>query len=80
MLTDIFLKFTEQAKILDEKAPFSNNYGATAAAVLTDFLSVEDIANTSLEAPVDFICKKSRNRITDPEATAKLLQKAARDY
>lgn len=79
MLTNIFLKFSELAKVRDENAPFSNNYGATAAAVLTDFLSVEDIANTSLEELVNFICKKSRNRITDPEATAKLLQKAARD-
>lgn len=44
MLTNIFLKFNELAKVRDENAPFSNNYGATAAAVLTDFLSVEDIS------------------------------------
>ena len=48
MLTNISLKISELAKVRDENAPFSNNYGATALAVLTDFLSVEDIANTSL--------------------------------
>ena len=79
MLSNVFLKFSELSKVHDEDAPFSNNYGATAAAVLTEYLSAEDIANTSLEELVDFICKKSRNRFSDPETTAKLLQKAARD-
>lgn len=79
MLSNVFLKFSELSKVHDEDAPFSNNYGATAAAVLTEYLSAEDIANTSLEELVDFICKKSRNRFSEPETTAKLLQKAARD-
>ena len=32
MLTNIFLKFSELAKVRDENAPFSNNYGTTAAS------------------------------------------------
>ena len=33
----------------------------------------------SMENLVDFICSKGKNRFTDPERTAQLLQKAARD-
>lgn len=55
MLTNIFPKFSELAKLRDNNAPFANNYGTTAVAALTNFLLVEDIANTSLEELVDFI-------------------------
>lgn len=79
MLSNVFLKFSELAIADGENAPFSNNFGATSAAVLTDYLSVEDIAESSLEDLINFIGEKSKNRFSNPEATAKLLQKAARD-
>jgi len=34
--------------------PFSNSYGATCAAVLTEFLSLDDIAYSPVEDLVDF--------------------------
>ena len=57
--------------------PFSNKYGATAEAVLTDFLSTEAIVNTPVEELIAFISSRSHGRISDPKQTAYLLQKAA---
>ncbi|MDR1754104.1 MAG: IS110 family transposase, partial [Eubacterium sp.] len=79
MLSNIFLKFSELSILDDEQKPFSDNYGATASSVLTDFLSTEDIANMPLEALIDHICKKGKNRFVDPCHTASLLQQAARN-
>lgn len=47
--------------------------------VLTDFLSTDEIADMPLNKLVDFVCDKGKNRFSDPEKTAELLQKAARD-
>ena len=77
MLTNMFLKFSEMATLND--APFSNNYGATAEAILTEFLSPDEIQAMPLSDLADYVCKKGHGRFVDPEATAKLLQKAARD-
>lgn len=79
ILSNIFLKFSELA-VLDKKDhPFSNTFGASSLASLTEFLSTEDIANSSIEDLVAFLVAKSKNRFNDPEATANLLKKAARD-
>lgn len=48
-------------------------------AVLTEFMSTEEIANADINKLVDFIVDKSKNRFKDPMATAKILQRAARD-
>lgn len=79
MLSNVFLKFSEFALLQGEDHPFSNKYGATASAILTDFLSSEDIANSSIDELVEFVNKKSRNRIGDPEQTVAILQQAARN-
>ena len=79
MLSNIFLKFSEFSLLNEETQPFSNNYGVTATSILTDFLSTEDIANMSLEALIDHICEKGKNRFINPEQTASLLQQAARN-
>jgi transposase len=79
ILSNIFLKFSELAVRKKDEKPFSDTFGATALAVLTDFLSSEDIANTPIDELVNFVAEKGKNRFPDPEATAKLLQKAARD-
>lgn len=77
MLNNIFLKFSEFAMLGKDKHPFSNKYGATAEAVLTDFLSTEAIVNTPVEELIAFISSRSHGRISDPKQTAYLLQKAA---
>lgn len=42
-------------------------------------MSAEDIANTSIENLITFLIDKSKNRFSNPEATAEILQRAARD-
>ena len=79
MVSNIYLKFSELAVLDKDDRPFSNNYGATSAAVLTEFLSLDDIAYSPIEDLVAFVREKSRNRFSDPYETVKLLQKAARD-
>ena len=77
MLTNVFLKFSELAVLPQGEAPFSDKYGATAASLLTEFLSPEEIANTPSSELVEFICRKSRNAIADPEKVVQLLKQAA---
>lgn len=79
MVSNIYLKFSQLAVVKDEDKPFSNTYGVTSEAVLTEYLSLDDIAYSSLEDLVEFIKSKGKNRFSDPIETAKLLQKAARD-
>jgi transposase len=81
VLTNIFIKFSELASlnVKDKDCPFSDKFGATSMAVLTDFLSPDEIAYSSLEELIDFFVAKGKGRFTDPEAKARLLQKAARD-
>jgi transposase len=79
MVSNIYLKFSQLAVVKDEDMPFSNTYSATSEAVLTEFLSLDDIAYSPLEVLVEFIKSKGKNRFSNPVETAKLLQKAARD-
>lgn len=79
MLNNIFLKFSEYALLKKEEHPFSNKYGATAEAILTEYTTNEDIVSSSVEDLVSFINTRSRGRIADPEETAKILQAAARN-
>ncbi len=79
MVSNIYLKFSQLTVVKDQDKPFSNTYGATSEAILTEFLSLDDIAYSSLADLVEFIRIKGKNRFSNPEETAKLLQKAARD-
>lgn len=79
ILSNIFLKFSELAVLDKSENPFSNTFGATSLAVLTEYMSTEELANASIEDLVAFLVEKSKNRFSNAEATAKLLQKAARD-
>lgn len=79
MVSNVFLKFSEFSVLKDDEHPFCTNYGATASAVLTEFLSTEDIVTMPIEELVDFLCSKGKNRFTDPLHTAELLQAAARN-
>jgi len=79
MVSNIYLKFSELAVLDKKNRPFSNTYGATSAAVLTEFLSLDDITYSSIEDLVAFVSAKGKNKFQDPYATAELLKKAARD-
>nr|WP_197537067.1 hypothetical protein [Tepidanaerobacter acetatoxydans] len=77
MVSNIYLKFSDLAVLDKDDKPFSNTYGATLAAVLTEFLSLDDIAYAPTQDLVAFVREKGKNRFSDPYETAKLLQKAA---
>ncbi len=79
MLNNIFLKFSEFAMLEKGERPFSNKYGATAEAILTEYKTNEELVNASVEELATFINSKSRGRIAEPFETAKLLQTVARN-
>jgi transposase len=79
MLSNVFLKFSEFATLTKADHPFANKYGATASAVLTEYLSNEQIAEASMEELIDFICDKGKNRFSNPDEVASILQAAARN-
>lgn len=79
MVSNIYLKFSELAVLDKNEQPFSNTYGVTSAAILTDFFSLDDITYSSMEDLVAFVREKGKNRFSNPVETVKLLQKAARD-
>ena len=73
------LKFSELQLLDGDDRPFGNIYGATSSAVLTEFLSPQEIIDLSEEELLAFLAEKSRNRISDISRTSELLRKAARD-
>jgi transposase len=79
MLNNVFLKFSEFAMLKKDDHPFSSKYGATAEAILTDFMTNEDLVTATTEELIEFINHKSRGRISNPAETASLLQAAARN-
>lgn len=79
MVSNLYLKFSELQLLDGEYQPFSNIYSATSSALLTEFLSLQDIIDASEEELLQFLAEKSRNRITDISKTSEMLRKAARD-
>lgn len=73
-LDTLFYKFSA----LDSSKVFSDTFGTTSLAVISEFLSVDDINEISLQELADFIALKSKNKISDPEQTAAQLKAAAR--
>lgn len=78
-LNNIFLKFSEFALLRKGEHPFSDKYGATAEAILTEFMTNDDLISTPIEELVDFIYSKSRGRIAEPVQVADIIQTAARN-
>ena len=58
MISNLFLKFSELEILDQESQPFSNIFGTTSAAVLTEFFSVQDIVDASEEELLQFLAKK----------------------
>lgn len=58
VLNNIYLKFSQLRKKqgkMDSDNPFSDLFGATSSAVLTDFASIDDIVSMPMEDLVDYI-------------------------
>lgn len=79
MVSNLYLKFCELQLLEGDDRPFGDIYGATSAAVLTEFMSPQEIIDSSEEELLAFLAGKSRNRISDISRTSELLRKAARD-
>lgn len=74
-LSYLFLKCSRLA----QACPLSSPLGASAAALVTEYYSAEEIAAAPLEELAQFLAEKSRNKIASPEVIAAEFQKAARD-
>jgi transposase len=73
-LTHLFLKFSAFC----QEQPLSDPFGAAAGSLLTEFLSVDEIAQMPIEEMADFLAAKGKNRFSDPEAIAGAIKQAAR--
>jgi transposase len=69
----VFLKFSG----LCQQEVFSDNFGTTALQVLTEFMTLDDIAARPLDDLVELLNKYGKNHFSDPEATAVALKQAA---
>ena len=74
-LSQLFLKFSAFGK----KEPFSDTFGATASAVIQEFMTPDAIANASDEELVDFVVKHGKNRFSDPEEIVSKLKYVAKE-
>jgi len=74
-LSFLFLKFSEYQNL----DPFSNTFGAASQAVLTDYLTVDEIVAAPLEELASLLAKESKNHFPSPAAVAAAVKKAARD-
>jgi len=73
-LDTLFYKFST----LDSSKVFSDTFGATSIAVISEFFSVDNINDLPLEELADFIAEKGKNKFTDSEQIASELKAAAR--
>ena len=71
----LFLKFSEYQNL----DPFSNTFGAASQAVLTEYLTVDEIVATPLEELAQLLAKEGKNHFPSPEAIATVVKKAAQD-
>lgn len=74
-LSHLFLKFSGFC----QEEPLSDPFGATSAALLTEFLSADEIAQMPIQDLVEYLIDKGRNRFSDPESVANAVRQAARN-
>jgi transposase len=74
-LSFLFLKFSEYQNL----DPLSNTFGAASQAVLTDYLTVDEIVATPLEELAQLLAKEGRNHFPSPESIAAVIKRAAMD-
>lgn len=65
MVSNLYLKFSELQLLEGDDKPFGNLYGATSSAILTEFLSPQEIIDMPEEDLLAFLAQRSRNRICD---------------
>lgn len=75
MVSNLYLKFSELNLLGEDEQTFSNIYGATSSAILTEFMSLQEIIDSSEEELLQFLARKSRNHIADIAKTSELFKK-----
>ena len=73
-LNALFLKFSGMA----QEQLFSDNFGAAAMALVEEFETVDDIANTPVSDLAAFLNTHGKGRFADPEQLASAIQASAR--
>ena len=74
-LAQLFLKFSS----FNTLKPFSDTFGATSTSFIEEFLTPDEILETSPEKLVDFLIDKGKNRFPDPDKVAQLCRRVARE-
>ena len=72
-ISKLFLKFSG----FRQDKPLSDTFGAAASALLTEFLTVDEIARLSINELADFIQEKGKGGFDDPCAVASAIKEAA---
>ena len=78
VMTNLYLSFSGLLSLKKNELPFSNMFGATSSAILEEFISPDQIAESSIEELMDFISSKGKNHTKNPESKVTALQKAIR--
>jgi transposase len=74
-LTLLFLVASEYARL----EPFTDLFGTTSLAVLTEFKTLDELAALPLEELVAFVDERGRRRFVDPSEPARVLKQVAAD-
>ena len=74
-LTNLFLKYSAFSTV----KPFSNTFGATSQALLIELLSIDEVAEMSVQQLAAFISKHGKNRFPEPDNTVTLIRRVTRE-
>lgn len=74
-LSNLFIKASGFA----QNKVFSDMFGRTSCSLLTDFNSIEEIADIDLPDLINFILQKSKNHFSNPEKLASEIKYIARE-
>ena len=78
VLTNLYLSFSGLVTLNKNELPFSDIFGATSSAIFEEFVSPDQIAESSVEELINFISVKGKNHTKNPENKVSALQKAIR--
>lgn len=78
VLTNLYLSFSGLVSANKSDLPFSNLFGATSSAFLEEFISPDQIAESSVEELIEFISNKSKNHFSNIDDKITSLNKAMR--
>ena len=78
ILTNLYLSFSGLISSNKNELPFSNLFGTTSSAFLEEFISPNQIAESSMEELINFISQKSKNHCSNIDNKISSLNKAMR--